>query len=81
MLTTDSRCHRSATALLLVLASMALAACAASGDTGEAATPSVQAVTVMSFNVENLFDVAYFPTAHNNNNIQPGAPRLLLHLL
>lgn len=28
-------------------------------------------------NVENLLDVAYFPTAHNNNNIQPGAPRLL----
>jgi catecholate siderophore receptor len=28
-------------------------------------------------NVENLLDAEYFPTAHNNNNIQPGAPRLL----
>jgi catecholate siderophore receptor len=28
-------------------------------------------------NVENLFDSRYFPTAHNNNNIQPGAPRTL----
>jgi catecholate siderophore receptor len=28
-------------------------------------------------NVENLFDTRYFPTAHNNNNIQPGAPRTL----
>lgn len=28
-------------------------------------------------NVENLLGVEYFPTAHNNNNIQPGAPRLL----
>lgn len=28
-------------------------------------------------NVENLLGAEYFPTAHNNNNIQPGAPRLL----
>lgn len=28
-------------------------------------------------NVENLLGVEYFPTAHTNNNIQPGAPRLL----
>ena len=26
-------------------------------------------------NVENLFGVDYFPTAHNDNNIAPGAPR------
>ncbi len=26
-------------------------------------------------NVENLFDKDYFPTAHNDNNIAPGAPR------
>jgi catecholate siderophore receptor len=26
-------------------------------------------------NVENLFDVDYFASAHNNNNITPGAPR------
>ena len=25
-------------------------------------------------NVENLFNADYFPTAHNNNNIAPGAP-------
>jgi catecholate siderophore receptor len=27
-------------------------------------------------NVENLFDEEYYPNAHNNNNITPGAPRL-----
>ncbi|MBI1251439.1 MAG: TonB-dependent siderophore receptor [Alphaproteobacteria bacterium] len=27
-------------------------------------------------NVENLFDETYWPTAHNDNNITPGAPRL-----
>jgi catecholate siderophore receptor len=26
-------------------------------------------------NVENIFDRDYFPTAHNDNNIAPGAPR------
>ena len=26
-------------------------------------------------NAENLFDADYFPTAHNDNNIAPGAPR------
>jgi len=26
-------------------------------------------------NVENLFDAGYFASAHNNNNITPGAPR------
>jgi catecholate siderophore receptor len=26
-------------------------------------------------NVENLFDVDYFASAHNNNNITPGSPR------
>jgi catecholate siderophore receptor len=25
-------------------------------------------------NVENLFGADYFPTAHNDNNIAPGAP-------
>jgi catecholate siderophore receptor len=25
-------------------------------------------------NVENLLDEDYFPTAHNDNNITPGAP-------
>lgn len=29
-------------------------------------------------NVENLFDVQYYATAHNNNNISPGAPRTFL---
>jgi catecholate siderophore receptor len=28
-------------------------------------------------NVENLFDANYFPTAHNDNNIAPGAPRTI----
>jgi catecholate siderophore receptor len=26
-------------------------------------------------NVENIFDEEYYPAAHNNNNISPGAPR------
>ena len=26
-------------------------------------------------NIENLFDVRYYPTAHSNNNIAPGGPR------
>lgn len=26
-------------------------------------------------NVENVFDVKYFPTAHSNSNISPGSPR------
>jgi catecholate siderophore receptor len=26
-------------------------------------------------NVENLLDTRYYPTAHSNNNITPGAPR------
>ena len=26
-------------------------------------------------NVENVFDARYYGTAHNNNNISPGAPR------
>jgi catecholate siderophore receptor len=26
-------------------------------------------------NIENLFDVGYFASAHNNNNITPGSPR------
>jgi catecholate siderophore receptor len=29
----------------------------------------------IQLNVENLFDVRYFASAHNNNNITPGAPR------
>ena len=29
----------------------------------------------LAFNVENLFDKKYFPTADGNNNISPGAPR------
>jgi catecholate siderophore receptor len=33
-------------------------------------TPAVQA----QLNVENLLDERYFPTAHNDNNITPGAP-------
>jgi catecholate siderophore receptor len=28
-------------------------------------------------NVENLFNADYFPTAHNDNNIAPGAPRTI----
>jgi catecholate siderophore receptor len=33
-------------------------------------TPQVQA----QLNVENLLDERYFPTAHNDNNLTPGAP-------
>ena len=29
----------------------------------------------VQLNVENLFDEGYFATAHNDNNITPGAPR------
>jgi catecholate siderophore receptor len=29
----------------------------------------------LQLNVENLLNQAYFPTAHNNNNIMPGSPR------
>ena len=29
----------------------------------------------LQLNVENLFGADYFPTAHNDNNIAPGAPR------
>lgn len=29
----------------------------------------------LQLNVENLFDTRYFASAHNNNNITPGAPR------
>ncbi|HZB68949.1 MAG TPA: TonB-dependent receptor, partial [Sphingomicrobium sp.] len=32
-------------------------------------------------NVENLFGADYFPTAHNDNNIAPGAPRTLRAML
>jgi len=28
-------------------------------------------------NVENILGVDYFPTAHNDNNIAPGAPRMI----
>ena len=28
-------------------------------------------------NVENLLGTDYFPTAHNDNNIAPGAPRMI----
>lgn len=31
----------------------------------------------VQLNVENLFDIRYHPTANNNNNISPGAPRTL----
>jgi catecholate siderophore receptor len=31
----------------------------------------------LQLNVENLLDREYYPTAHNNNNILPGAPRTL----
>jgi catecholate siderophore receptor len=30
--------------------------------------------TVLQLNIENLLDEDYFPAAHNNNNISPGAP-------
>lgn len=36
-------------------------------------TPHVR----LQLNVENLLDREYYPTAHNNNNILPGAPRTL----
>jgi catecholate siderophore receptor len=28
-------------------------------------------------NIENLFDIRYYPTAHSNNNISPGSPRAM----
>lgn len=28
-------------------------------------------------NIENLFDIGYFASAHNNNNITPGSPRAI----
>ena len=28
----------------------------------------------LQVNVENLFDESYFPSAHGDNNIQPGKP-------
>jgi catecholate siderophore receptor len=31
--------------------------------------------TRLALNVENLFDSKHYPTAHNDNNISPGAPR------
>jgi catecholate siderophore receptor len=31
--------------------------------------------TRLALNVENLFDKNYYPTAHSDNNISPGAPR------
>lgn len=31
--------------------------------------------TRLALNIENLFDRKYYPTAHNDNNISPGAPR------
>ena len=31
-------------------------------------------VLAFQLNVENLFDAAYYPSAHTDNNIQPGAP-------
>lgn len=31
----------------------------------------------LQVNVENLFDTTYYPTAHNNNNILPGAARTI----
>jgi catecholate siderophore receptor len=34
-------------------------------------TPGIEA----QLNVENVFGADYFPTAHNDNNIAPGAPR------
>ena len=32
---------------------------------------------VAQVNVENIFGADYFATAHNDNNIAPGAPRTL----
>jgi catecholate siderophore receptor len=34
-------------------------------------TPALEA----QVNVENIFNADYFPTAHNDNNVAPGAPR------
>ena len=30
---------------------------------------------LLQLNIENLFDIAYYPNAHSDNNITPGAPR------
>ena len=32
-------------------------------------------------NVENIFNADYFPAAHNDNNIAPGAPRAAKFML
>ena len=32
---------------------------------------------IAAYNVENLFDEAYYANAHSNNNIMPGSPRAL----
>lgn len=39
-------------------------------------TPSLRGLRAQ-VNVENLFDRTYYASAHNNNNITPGAPRLV----
>lgn len=30
---------------------------------------------LLQLNVENLFDIDYYPNAHSDSNITPGAPR------
>ena len=34
----------------------------------------VNEALTLQLNVENLFDAAYYPSSHNDNNIQPGEP-------
>lgn len=34
----------------------------------------VNEALTLQLNVENLFDTAYYPSSHNDNNIQPGEP-------
>ena len=37
---------------------------------------SITSALRAQLNVENLLDARYFPTAHSNNNIMPGSPRM-----
>ena len=38
------------------------------------AAPPATGVTIMTFNVENLFDTEYFPNAHSTHQVTVGRP-------
>ena len=50
-------------------------ACPASRGSTRAAVLQARRGVEAQVNVENLLGADYFPTAHNDNNIAPGAPR------